>query len=200
MRYDARAIPTDQLYPSRRDGRMNRGMVRLVEEDELTVAKGKVVGVEYVLTDPSGGELERSTAEEPLVYLDRGAERCARVGRRAPRLRDRRVTAPRGSTRERVRTQATDQSAARSAVRLSGRRGGRARRALHDAGRRGSAVPDLGDQGARPSSARERATPVGGSYAHLRCDRALDSRRDARRGSRTDTRTVLAVTTTTKEE
>jgi FKBP-type peptidyl-prolyl cis-trans isomerase SlyD len=37
--------------------------------DEQTIAAGKVVSIDYVLTDTAGKELERSAEGKPLVYL-----------------------------------------------------------------------------------------------------------------------------------
>ena len=37
--------------------------------DEQTIAAGKVVSIDYVLTDPAGKELDRTAEGKPLVYL-----------------------------------------------------------------------------------------------------------------------------------
>ena len=36
---------------------------------QMTIEKNKVVAFSYVLTDESSNELERSTSEDPMVYL-----------------------------------------------------------------------------------------------------------------------------------
>ena len=36
---------------------------------QMTIDKNKVVAFSYVLTDESSNELERSTSEDPMVYL-----------------------------------------------------------------------------------------------------------------------------------
>ena len=38
-------------------------------DSEATITAGKVVTIDYVLTDPSGKELDRSTEDHPLLYL-----------------------------------------------------------------------------------------------------------------------------------
>lgn len=43
----------------------------MTEESSVAIEDGKVVSIEYVLTDPSGQELDRS-GEEPLHYLHGG--------------------------------------------------------------------------------------------------------------------------------
>jgi FKBP-type peptidyl-prolyl cis-trans isomerase SlyD len=40
-----------------------------VTEDSPLIAAGKVVAIQYVLTDPSGEELDRSGEDDPLHYL-----------------------------------------------------------------------------------------------------------------------------------
>jgi FKBP-type peptidyl-prolyl cis-trans isomerase SlyD len=37
--------------------------------ERVSIENGKVVSIEFVLTDPSGVELDRSAEGQPLVYL-----------------------------------------------------------------------------------------------------------------------------------